>query len=94
VGAVVGATHPALLVEMRAEMPHSWLLLPGFGAQGATAADTRGAFRPDGLGALVVGARALTFPDTKNAAWEADPRSFVATKVDEANHALRSVLGW
>ena len=94
VGAVVGATHPALLGEMRAEMPHSWLLLPGFGAQGATAADTRGAFRADGLGALVVGARALTFPDQKNAAWDADPRPFVAAKVDEANQALRQVLGW
>ncbi|HNH50233.1 MAG TPA: hypothetical protein PKY30_24570, partial [Myxococcota bacterium] len=53
-----------------------------------------GAFRADGLGALVVGARALTFPDQKNAAWEADPRPFVAEKVEEANRALRQVLGW
>jgi hypothetical protein len=49
---------------------------------------------PDGLGALVVGARALTFPDKKNAPWEADPRPFVAEKVEEANGALRRVLGW
>lgn len=94
VGAVVGATHPSLLSELRGEMPHTWLLLPGFGAQGATAEDTWGAFRADGLGALVVGARSLTFPDGKNVAWEADPRPFVAQQVEAANAALRGLLGW
>ena len=34
VGAVVGATYPAQLAQLRAEMPHTWLLVPGFGAQG------------------------------------------------------------
>ncbi len=34
VGAVVGATYPEQLAELRSEMPHSWLLIPGFGAQG------------------------------------------------------------
>ena len=44
VGAVVGATYPAQLAELRAAMPHTWFLVPGFGAQGGTAADVAGAF--------------------------------------------------
>jgi orotidine-5'-phosphate decarboxylase len=63
VGAVVGATHREDLVALREKLPHAWLLVPGFGAQGASAADTRAAGRADGLGALVVSARAATFPD-------------------------------
>src|SRR3989304_2041178 len=37
VGAVVGATYPGQLAELRAEMPHTWFLVPGFGSQGGTA---------------------------------------------------------
>ena len=44
VGAVVGATYPAQLAELRAAMPHTWFLVPGFGAQGGTAADVAAAF--------------------------------------------------
>ena len=40
-GAVVGATYPEQLAEMRAAMPHSWILVPGFGAQGGGAADVQ-----------------------------------------------------
>lgn len=88
VGAVVGATWPGLLEEMREKMPHAWLLLPGFGAQGATAADTRGAFRPDGLGALVVGARGLTFPESP----VEDQEGFIIGRIEAANRALREVV--
>jgi len=61
VGAVVGATWPKQLDELRAAMPHTWILVPGFGRQGGRAADVRGAFHPDGLGALVVSARDVIF---------------------------------
>ena len=37
VGAVVGATYPDQLVELRSAMPHTWLLVPGYGSQGAGA---------------------------------------------------------
>ncbi len=40
VGAVVGATYPEQLIELRQAMPHSWLLVPGFGAQGGSAETT------------------------------------------------------
>lgn len=62
VGAVVGATHPRELAELRAAMPDVWLLVPGYGAQGGTAADVKAAFRPDGLGAIVNSSRGVTFP--------------------------------
>lgn len=61
VGAVVGATWPKQLDDLRAAMPHAWILVPGFGRQGGRAADVRGAFHPDGLGALVVSARDVIF---------------------------------
>src|SRR5947209_7034522 len=51
VGAVVGATHPAELATVRTALPEAYLLVPGFGAQGAAAAETAPAFRDDGLGA-------------------------------------------
>ena len=61
VGAVVGATWPRQLDDLRATMPHTWILVPGFGRQGGRAADVRAAFHPDGLGALVVSARDVIF---------------------------------
>jgi orotidine-5'-phosphate decarboxylase len=61
VGAVVGATWPEQLVSLRAAMPHTWILIPGFGHQGGTATDVAGGFTADGLGALVNSARAVIF---------------------------------
>ena len=61
VGAVVGATWPAELAELRQAMPHAPLLIPGYGSQGAGAADVAAAFGPDGLGALVNSSRAINF---------------------------------
>jgi orotidine-5'-phosphate decarboxylase len=72
VGAVVGATHPAELRELRAALPDVWFLVPGYGAQGGTAADVRTALRPDGLGAVVNSSRGVTFPfRPDDADWEA-----------------------
>jgi len=65
VGAVVGATWPRQLDELRDAMPHTWILVPGFGKQGGRASDVRGAFHPDGLGALVVSARDVIFAHSR-----------------------------
>jgi orotidine-5'-phosphate decarboxylase len=62
VGAVVGATHPAELNELRDLLPKVWFLVPGYGAQGGTAADVMAAYRADGLGAVVNSSRGVTFP--------------------------------
>lgn len=61
VGAVVGATYPEQLAELRGAMPHTWLLVPGYGAQGAGAAEVREAFDPQGLGAVVNNSRGIIF---------------------------------
>jgi len=61
VGAVVGATYPAQLAELRAAMPHTWFLVPGFGSQGGTAEDVAAAFDARGLGAVVNNSRGIIF---------------------------------
>ena len=61
VGAVVGATYPTQLAELRAAMPHAWLLVPGFGSQGGTARDVAAAFLETGLGAVVNNSRGILF---------------------------------
>jgi orotidine-5'-phosphate decarboxylase len=65
VGAVVGATYPAQLDELRSTMPHTWFLVPGFGSQGGTAADVAGAFDDDGLGAIVNSSRGIIFAHSR-----------------------------
>ncbi|MCI8648912.1 MAG: orotidine-5'-phosphate decarboxylase [Anaerotruncus sp.] len=59
VGAVVGATYPAQLAELRAKLPHTFFLVPGYGAQGGGAKDVAGAFDAHGLGAIVNSSRAV-----------------------------------
>ncbi|WZO97018.1 orotidine-5'-phosphate decarboxylase [Isosphaeraceae bacterium EP7] len=61
VGAVVGATYPEQLVELRETLPGVLFLVPGYGAQGGTAAEVAGAFDDRGLGAIVNSSRGLTF---------------------------------
>lgn len=71
VGAVVGATYPDELAQLREALPEVIFLVPGFGAQGGTAADVRAAFRSDGLGAVINSSRGILFPFMPNAAdWE------------------------
>ena len=69
VGAVVGATWPAQLTELRQQMPAVPLLIPGYGAQGGTSSDTAGAFNSDGLGAVINSSRGINF------AWQRKPYS-------------------
>ncbi|EMI44122.1 orotidine 5'-phosphate decarboxylase [Rhodopirellula sp. SWK7] len=61
IGAVVGATYPEQLVELRAAMPHSILLVPGFGAQGGAAEDVKAALDASGRGAVINSSRGIIF---------------------------------
>jgi orotidine-5'-phosphate decarboxylase len=65
VGAVVGATWPEQLTELRRAMPHAWILIPGFGSQGGTARDVAAGFDSRGLGALVNNSRGIIFADAR-----------------------------
>jgi orotidine-5'-phosphate decarboxylase len=59
VGCVVGATYPDQLTELREKLPHTFFLVPGYGAQGAGAADIAGAFDKDGRGAVINSSRGI-----------------------------------
>jgi orotidine-5'-phosphate decarboxylase len=61
VGAVCGATYPEQLAELRAAMPHTWFLVPGYGSQGGAAADVAPGFDAHGLGAVVNNSRGIIF---------------------------------
>lgn len=59
VGAVVGATYPEMSAVLRKQMPHTYFLVPGYGAQGATAKDLKPCFNEDGLGAIINSSRGI-----------------------------------
>ena len=59
IGAVIGATHPAQLRELREMLPDTFFLVPGYGAQGGGAEDVRYAFDKTGSGALINASRSL-----------------------------------
>ncbi|MEL0095182.1 MAG: orotidine-5'-phosphate decarboxylase [Planctomycetaceae bacterium] len=65
VGAVVGATYPEQLIELREAMPNTLFLVPGFGAQGGGAADVAGGFDESGLGAIVNSSRGIIFAHSR-----------------------------
>jgi orotidine-5'-phosphate decarboxylase len=79
VGAVVGATHPRQGAALRRRMPHTFFLLPGYGAQGAGGAELAGMFDRQGRGGVVNASRSLLM------AWKkADTEDFVQAARDEA----------
>ena len=59
VGAVVGATHPTQAEILRKQMPHTFFLIPGYGAQGGTARDLKVCFDADGMGGIVNSSRGI-----------------------------------
>ena len=61
VGAVVGATYPDEARRLREIMPQQIFLVPGYGAQGASADDCAAAFKPDGTGAIVNASRSVIY---------------------------------
>jgi orotidine-5'-phosphate decarboxylase len=60
-GAVVGATFPKQAEKLRKIMPNSIFLVPGYGAQGASASDVKPCFNDDGLGAIVNNSRGIIY---------------------------------
>ena len=59
ISSVVGATYPEQLKELREVMPHSYFLIPGYGAQGGKADDIALGFDKNGLGGIVNASRSL-----------------------------------
>jgi orotidine-5'-phosphate decarboxylase len=91
VGAVVGATYPRAIGEARRLLPRAILLLPGVGAQGASAADVARAFTSGPASALVPVSRAILY------AFRADTDDWRAAAGQAAAHLRReiwSASGW
>ena len=59
VGAVVGATYPEMAAEIRKLIPQAYILVPGYGAQGASGKDLKAFFNADGKGAIVNSSRGI-----------------------------------
>lgn len=81
VGAVVGATYPEQLGELRKALPHTFFLVPGYGAQGGGAKDVAPAFDENGLGAIINSSRGIM------CAWKkegCDPKDFAQAARREA----------
>ena len=85
VGAVVGATYPEQLAALRGLMRESILLVPGYGAQGATAHDVAAGFDADGLGAVVNSSRGILY------AYRETGRDYKAAAADAAR-AMRDEI--
>lgn len=94
-GAVVGATSPAQLAELRDILQGIWILVPGYGTQGGTAKDVAVAFDSNGLGAIVNNSRGITFAYSKpeyatrfGSNWQAAVREATQRMIDD----LQSVM--
>ena len=72
VGAVVGATYPQQLAELRGALPHTFFLVPGYGAQGGGAKDVVPAFDKNGDGAIINSSRGIMCAYQKNDCDEQD----------------------
>jgi len=96
VGAVVGATHPRELEDLRERMPRAWFLVPGYGAQGGTAAEIAPAF-PDPTrrtrGAIVNSSRGIAFAYRRPEHDGRDWREASAVAVSDMVAELRGALG-
>ena len=88
IGAVVGATQPEALLSLRESLPHSVLLVPGYGAQGGGAGDVAAAFDENGLGAVVSSSRGLTYV-TEGDDFPGRARAAAQRMRDEINSAVR-----
>ena len=71
-GVVVGATYPQELKAIRKIVKNSYILMPGFGAQGAAARDIKSGFNENGLGGIVNSSRGITYAYFKNEKYPAD----------------------
>ncbi len=89
VGAVVGATYPAQLGELRRALPSTFFLVPGYGAQGGGAKDVAEAFDSNGLGAIVNASRSILCAWHKTGAAEED---FAKAAAEEAVRMREDIL--
>ncbi len=94
VGAVVGATYPQQAAKLRALMPETIFLVPGFGAQGGTVEDVLPCFNAGGMGAIVNSSRDVIFAyESSKTFGEAEYAAAAREKVLSMNEELKVVFG-
>lgn len=94
VGAVVGATHKEEGEHLRASLPHTFFLVPGYGAQGGTADDVVGFFDANGLGAIISSSRGITAAYKKLEGYgEENYAEAAAAAAISMRDALRAAIG-
>ncbi|MGQ3684026.1 MAG: orotidine-5'-phosphate decarboxylase [Candidatus Loosdrechtia sp.] len=99
VGAVIGATFPQEIATLRGIIPSAYFLVPGYGAQGATAKDLACCFNPDGLGAIINASRSILYayntpPWNEKygmSAWKEASREAVLNMNQEIGEIVRTV---
>lgn len=92
IGAVVGATYPEDAIHLRARMPKSLFLIPGYGAQGAAAADAVVALDPKGLGGVINSSRGVLYHHTSESERQTISRSDYQARVRAAAIAMRQEI--
>ncbi|MDD6348116.1 MAG: orotidine-5'-phosphate decarboxylase [Lachnospiraceae bacterium] len=93
VGAVVGATYPEMGAALRKLMPRTYILVPGYGAQGGRGKDLKGFFNEDGLGAIVNSSRGIIAAWKKDTYAGKDYQSAARAAVLDMKEDLKEAMG-
>lgn len=95
IGAVVGATYPQMGKKLREIMPKTFILVPGYGAQGGTGKDLVHYFNEDGLGAIISSSRGIIaaykqekYQEYQGAAFAIASRKAVLEMIEDINGAI------
>ncbi len=95
IGAVVGATFPDAARRLRSLMPHAFILVTGYGAQGAGSQNAAVCFNEDGSGAIVSSSRAITYAypyeNVTSKSFTNCVRENTSRMIDDIMQALRAV---
>lgn len=91
VGIVAGATYPEQIAILRSRLPHIFFLIPGYGAQGASAKDISAAFDKNGLGGIVNSSRGIMCAYQKE---KCDEQDFAAASRREAIRMRDEIMGY
>lgn len=93
VGAVVGATYPQQLEQLRKALPHTFFLVPGYGAQGGGAGDVAGAFDENGRGAVINSSRAIMCAYKKEGCAEDDFAAAARREAERMRDEINGAIG-
>ena len=98
IGVVAGATFKGDAISLRQTLPSAPFLVPGYGAQGASAQDACAALIPDATASglknfgLVNASRSILFPEEGNSANSIEEwQEIILTKINTTNNELKDI---